>query len=173
MTTLKTLATLACIAALLPHDPALAAGEASRTSLQGARAMQIESAYPVVVTPRLAASRDFYLRHLGFEVVFEASWFVYLASGTTGIAFMTPDHPSQPPGPEAFGGKGVFMTFQVADASKAFQQVKKGGATIAYALRDEPWGQKRFGLVDPNGMWVDVVQQIEPAKGYWDKYMAR
>jgi hypothetical protein len=38
-------------------------------------------------------------------VVFEASWFVYLAATgdhAFGIAFMAPDHPSQPPGPERF-----------------------------------------------------------------------
>lgn len=27
-----------------------------------------------------------------------------------------------------------------------------------------------FGLVDPNGMWVDVVQQIEPQPGFWEPY---
>lgn len=128
------------------------------------------ASYPVVVTDRLAACRDFYVRWLGYQVVFEASWFVYLAAGTHGIAFMSPDHPSQPPGPDAFGGKGLFLTLQVADADALFRRLQRAGVPIAYPVRDEPWGQRRFGLLDPSGMWVDVVQQIEPAPGYWDRY---
>ncbi|HEX7813285.1 MAG TPA: hypothetical protein VF460_15370 [Burkholderiales bacterium] len=41
----------------------------------------------------------------------------------------------------------------------------------AYPLRDEAWGQRRCGLFDPSGLWVDVVQQIEPARGYLEKSM--
>ena len=75
--------------------------------------MQLESAYPVIVTDAMDACRDFYVRHFGFEVVFESSWFTYLASKANpvlAIAFMTADHPSQPPGPEQFNGKGMFFT---------------------------------------------------------------
>ena len=28
-----------------------------------------------------------------------------------------------------------------------------------------------IGFADPSGLWVDVVEQIEPAAGYWDRYM--
>lgn len=132
--------------------------------------MELQSLYPIVVTDKLAECRDFYVRWLGFEVLFEASWFVYLASGSYGVAFMSPDHPSQPPGPEAFNGKGMFLTLQVADARAEFERLEKAGVAIAYPLHDEPWGQRRFGLFDPAGMWVDVVQQTEPAAGFWDKY---
>lgn len=136
--------------------------------------MQLQSAYPVVVTDKMAECRDFYVRHFGFEVAFEATWFVYLSAGggqPYAIAFMTPDHPSRPPGPEKFDGKGLFLTLQVDDAAKEFERLRKTGATIAYPVADEPWGQRRFGVVDPSGLWVDVVQQIEPAPGYWDPYM--
>jgi catechol 2,3-dioxygenase-like lactoylglutathione lyase family enzyme len=136
--------------------------------------MQMQSVYQIVVTDRLAESRDFYVRWFGFVTVFEASWFVYLQAGggqPWGLAFMSSDHPSRPPGPEIFNGKGSFLTFQVADAAAAFERLSRAGARIAYPLRDEAWGQRRFGLVDPSGMWVDVVQQIEPAPGFWEKYM--
>ncbi|NJK52004.1 MAG: glyoxalase [Leptolyngbyaceae cyanobacterium SU_3_3] len=136
--------------------------------------MKVQAAYPIVVTKQLSACQDFYTRQLGFQVVFEASWFVYMTSGgenPSGIAFMAPDHPSQPPGPEAFNGKGMFLTLQVANAATEFDRLKKAGVSIAYPLKDEPWGQRRFGVFDPSGMWVDIVQQIEPAPGFWDKYI--
>jgi catechol 2,3-dioxygenase-like lactoylglutathione lyase family enzyme len=136
--------------------------------------VKLEDAYPIVVTDRLAECREIYTRQLGFQVGFEASWFVYLHS--TGdqpraLAFMSADHPSQPPGPETFSGKGMFLTLQVADAAAEFARLVDARVPIAYALRDEPWGQRRFGLVDPSGMWLDLVQQIEPQPGFWVPYM--
>lgn len=136
--------------------------------------MKIQSSYPVVVTDKLRQSRDFYVQQLGFEVLFEASWFVYLQAGAGqpwGIAFMSQDHPSQPPGPEAFDGKGLFLTLQVEDAAAEFRRFKAAGVRIAYPLKDEAWGQRRFGIVDPAGLWLDVVQQTEPAPGFWEPYM--
>lgn len=136
--------------------------------------MQLQSAYPVIVTDKMTQCRDFYVSRLGFTIVFEASWFVYLAAGgnpALGIAFMTPEHPSQPPGPEKFDGKGMFLTLQVEDAAAEFERLKRAGVSFAYPLRDEPWGQRRFAVVDPSGTWVDVVQQTEPAPGFWDKYV--
>ncbi len=149
--------------------------ESVATQRKGAP-MQLQAAYPVIVTDKIAECSDFYVNWFGFQVVFEASWFVYLTSRgnpSYGIAFMTPDHPSQPPGPQKFNGQGMFLTLQVADSAAEFSRLKRAGVSIAYALRDEPWGQRRFGLVDPAGVWVDVVQQIEPAPGFWDKYMKR
>jgi catechol 2,3-dioxygenase-like lactoylglutathione lyase family enzyme len=135
--------------------------------------MKLEAAYPIVVTERLADCREFYTRRLGFEIVFEATWFVYLQApgGAHGIAFMAPDHPSRPPGPETFSGHGMFLTLQVADAAAEFERLSKAGVTIAYPLRDEAWGQRRFGVVDPAGLWLDVVQHIEPQPGFWDPYI--
>ena len=136
--------------------------------------MVVEDAYPIIVTDKLAECRDFYTRRLGFQPAFEASWFVYLASAGDrphGIAFMAADHPSQPPGPETFTGKGMFLTLQVADAAAEFERLSSAGVPIAYPLRDEPWGQRRFGLLDPAGTWVDVVQHIEPQPGFWDPYI--
>lgn len=60
---------------------------------------------------------------------------------------------------------------QVEDAAAEFERLKREGLLFAYSLRDEPWGQRRFGLYDPSGTWVDVIQQIEPAPGFWDNYL--
>jgi uncharacterized glyoxalase superfamily protein PhnB len=59
----------------------------------------------------------------------------------------------------------------VADAAAAFAQLSSGGAPIIHPLTDEPWGQRRFMTRDPAGVLVDVVQQIEPAAGFWDRYL--
>jgi uncharacterized glyoxalase superfamily protein PhnB len=136
--------------------------------------MQVQDAYPIIVTDKLVECRDFYTGQLGFQIVFEASWFVYLASAGDrpyGIAFMASDHPSEPPGPETFTGRGMSLTLQVANAAAEFERIREAGVPVAYPLRDEPWGQRRFAVIDPAGLWVDVVQHIDSQPGYWDQYM--
>ena len=135
--------------------------------------MRFVDRYPIIVTPKLAECRDFWRTHLGFGVVFEATWFVLLqAEGeSASLAFMSPDHPSAPPGPETFPGAGMCFELQVEDAAAAFEEFRRSGGPVGLALTDEPFGQRRFGFSDPSGLWVDVVEQIAPREGFWESYM--
>jgi uncharacterized glyoxalase superfamily protein PhnB len=131
------------------------------------------NAYPLITVKDLAASRDFFVKHFAMAVVFEANWVVMLGFGDDAVALglMTKDHPSVPPGPEEFDGKGMIVTIQVDDAAAAYEAFVATGGPVHYALKVEPWGQRRFMARDPSGVLVDVVEQIEPAPGFWDKYM--
>ena len=132
--------------------------------------MRFVDRYPIIVTPKLTDCRDFWRAHLGFAVLFEASWFVLLQAEGATIAFMSPDHPSAPPGPEVFPGSGICFELQVEDAATAFAEYERNGGPVGLALTDEPFGQRRFGFTDPSGLWVDVVEQIAPAEGFWERY---
>jgi uncharacterized glyoxalase superfamily protein PhnB len=136
--------------------------------------MELVDCYPIIVTDRLRECRDFYGRWFGFQVAFEADWIVVLNSASDRpmtVAFMHSRHPSSPPSPAPYGGDGMFITFQVADARKEYERLVAAGLRCTQELIDEPWGQRRFGVIDPAGMWVDVVDQIEPAAGWWDPYV--
>jgi catechol 2,3-dioxygenase-like lactoylglutathione lyase family enzyme len=135
--------------------------------------MRASDRYPIIITRNMVACRDFYVRFLGFEVGFAASWFTWLATpdGSATIAFMTPDHPSRPPGAEEFSGLGMCFELQVDDAMATFAELTAKGLPVEYPLTDEPFGQRRFGFHDPAGLWIDVVEQIEPEVGYWDRYL--
>lgn len=113
------------------------------------------------------------MERLGFELAFDSAWFSLLVAegSTASIAFMTPDHPSTPPGPETFGGTGMCFELEVDDAQATHDNLTNRGLQVTYPLTDEPFGQRRFGFADPSGLWVDIVQQIEPQAGFWDKYM--
>ncbi|MBC7921159.1 MAG: VOC family protein [Ferruginibacter sp.] len=133
----------------------------------------LQAIYPVVITRQLPDCQRFYTSWFGMQTVFESSWYIMLSTGGKQpftLAFMHEQHPSSPPSPAAFSGQGSFLTLQVADARLVYEAMKKAGLTITYPLKDEPWGQRRFGLLDPNDMWIDVVEQIEPAPGFWDRY---
>jgi catechol 2,3-dioxygenase-like lactoylglutathione lyase family enzyme len=136
--------------------------------------VKILSTYPLITVKNMQASRDFYVKHFGFAVIFEASWVVMLGSAETGdiaLGLMAPGHPTNPPGPETFDGHGMIVTVQVRSAAKAAAVLKQQGVEIFYDVHDEPWGQRRFTLRDPSGVIVDVVEQTRPAEGYWEKYL--
>ena len=139
--------------------------------------MRYEDAYPVVFVNDLATTTDFYTRTLGLEVLFESDFFVLLAlpgEEHGAIAFVLEEHPTSPPsGPAVTPGSSSFLTLQVADAAGAFEQLRRSGVAIEYQLRDEPWGQRRFGLLDPNGLYIDVVEQIEPDPDFWPQHGVR
>ncbi len=137
--------------------------------------MQPLDSYIVVITESLSECRDFYRHYFAFEPVFESSWFVLMSSGgdrPVSIAFMHPEHPSSPPDPAAHRGDGSFLTLQVVDARADYEHLLGIGLRCDLPLTDEPWGQRRFGVIDPSGMWVDVVEQTEPQDGWWDPYVA-
>lgn len=137
--------------------------------------MSTLAAYPLITVKHLQASRDFFVSHFGMNIVFEASWVVMLSSGTEGVialGLMTADHPSNPPGPEIFDGRGMIITLQVENVTDVHTRLSQSGAPIVYGPADEPWGQRRFMTRDPSGVLVDVVEQTEPVPGFWDKYMA-
>lgn len=69
-------------------------------------------------------------------------------------------------------GDGSFLTLQVDDATAEYDRLVKAGLPCAMPLTDEPWGQRRFGVVDPAGMWIDIVEQIEPTAGWWAPYLS-
>ena len=66
----------------------------------------------------------------------------------------------------------MILTFQVEDAAaEEHKRLQEAGAPIVYGLTEEPWGQKRFMLREPSGVLIDIVEQTEPAAGFWDKYL--
>ena len=137
---------------------------------------QYEDAYSVYITKDLKKSKEFYQTWLDFEIAFEASWFVYLRSHgdhKVSFALIDEDHPSTPPSYGAFNGRGSFLTLQVSDATAIYNKLKEMNAPIRYHLTKEDWGQVRFGLTDPNGLYIDIVQQVDPVPGYWEKYLAK
>lgn len=138
--------------------------------------IEYQDVYSVYITKDLKATKEFYTKWLDFEIVFEASWFVYMQSQgerKMSLALIDETHPSTPPAYGAFNGRGSFLTLQVQNAAAVYDKLKNRNAPITYHLKKEDWGQIRFGLTDPNGLYVDIVEQTEPARGYWEKYLPR
>lgn len=59
-----------------------------------------------------------------------------------------------------FGGKGLVLSFEVADAKKEYERLR-GKVDIFFDLKHEEWGQTHFMIIGPAGEVIDVVQQPE------------
>jgi catechol 2,3-dioxygenase-like lactoylglutathione lyase family enzyme len=111
--------------------------------------MTIRRVVPNVQSADIEASAAFY-ESLGFEEVMNLGWVVTVASPsnpTAQVTFLGPD-PS---------GMHADMSVEVDDVDAVHAVLVQRGADIVYALRDEPWGVRRFFVRDPDGSVVNVV----------------
>ena len=118
-----------------------------------------------IITEKLNETKTFYTEVLGFGVSFENEFYVLLhtPNQSAEISFLKPNHPSQKPIFQSpFSGKGVYLTIEVENVDKVYKQLKEKGILIEIEIRDEPWGDRHFAIVDPNGIGVDIVTYTKP-----------
>jgi catechol 2,3-dioxygenase-like lactoylglutathione lyase family enzyme len=112
----------------------------------------IRRAVPNIRSDRPGETRDFFVDLLGFEVAMDMGWVMTVASPSnpsTQITIVGGDDMSAP---------GISVEVEDVDAvhAKAIER----GFDIAYPLRDEEWGVRRFMLRDPSGTVVNVLSHL-------------
>jgi predicted enzyme related to lactoylglutathione lyase len=111
--------------------------------------MSISRAVPNIRAQRPAATRDFFVELLGFEVAMDIGWIVTVAS---------PDNPAVQVGiigNDDMAAPGISV--EVADVDAVHASAVEQGFEIVYPLRDEEWGVRRFMLREPSGTVVNVL----------------
>ena len=106
-------------------------------------------AVPNIRSDRPAETREFFADLLGFDVAMDLGWVVTLASPanpSVQVNVISNDDPSAP---------GISV--EVPDVDAVHAAAVEKGYKIAYSLRDEEWGVRRFMLREPSGTLVNVV----------------
>lgn len=135
--------------------------------------MKLTSFYPVLGATRLAESRDFYTRLFGFEVTFEADWYISLrrdGERPYELALLDFTHPTMP---EAYRKpvQGVLLNFEVEDVDAEWERLVVGeGLKPELDIRTEEFGQRHFIVADPDGVLIDVIKEVPPAESYAGNY---
>ena len=109
----------------------------------------ISRTVPNIRTDRAAETRDFFTELLGFDVVMDLGWVVTVASPTNRaaqVSIISNDDPAAP---------GISV--EVDDVDAVHAKAAERGLEIAYPLRDEEWGVRRFMLREPSGTIVNVL----------------
>ncbi|QIS01977.1 glyoxalase/bleomycin resistance/extradiol dioxygenase family protein [Nocardia brasiliensis] len=137
--------------------------------------MKLNSFYPVIGTPEIAAARDFYTTWLGFEITFEADWYVSLrrkGDVEYELALLDFTHPTVP---AAYRKpvQGLLLNFEVDDVDAEWERlVVRGGIEAQLAIRSEEFGQRHFIIADPGGVLIDVITEIPPTGEFAAQYTA-
>lgn len=107
-----------------------------------------------VATSEVKEVSDFYIALFDLGVVMDQGWIVTLASGQPGPVQVSIAS-------EGGGGAPVpDMSIEVDDVDAVFARAETLGAEITYAMRDEPWGVRRFFVKDPTGRVLNILMHI-------------
>jgi catechol 2,3-dioxygenase-like lactoylglutathione lyase family enzyme len=143
----------------------------SATSIYGQSASQKTNNMKLnagIITDKLAETKKFYTDILDFGVTFENEFYLLLHTPNqqAELSFLKPNHPTQKPiFQPAFAGKGVYLTIEVENVDEVYRGIKSKGVRIEIEIRDEPWGDRHFAIVDPNGIGIDIVTYSDPEEG--------
>jgi uncharacterized glyoxalase superfamily protein PhnB len=111
--------------------------------------MTAQRTVPNIRSDRAAETRDFFVALLDFEVAMDLGWVVTLASPTNPSAQVTIIANDDPAAPG--------ISVEVDDVDAVHAGAVKRGLEIAYPLRDEEWGVRRFMLREPSGTIVNIL----------------
>ncbi|MER8807553.1 VOC family protein [Mesorhizobium australicum] len=134
--------------------------------------MKTTSYYPVLMTGDVAGTAAFYIRHFGFQPLFESDWYVHLRSvdnKRVNLGIVQGDHEAIP---EEGRGRtsGLLINFEVRDPDAVHDRILAAGLPILRTLRDESFGQRHFITRDPNGVLIDVIKPIPPSEEFLARY---
>ena len=116
--------------------------------------MTVRRIVPDIKSKNLDPSRKFYVEVLGLEVAMDMGFVVTLVSPSNPTAQVTlmRDDDASVILPQ--------MSIEVADVDDVHSRAVAQGVQIVYPLTNEPWGVRRFFLVDPNGTVINVLTHI-------------
>lgn len=130
--------------------------------------MKIKRMDTTISTYKLQESKDFYMKHFGFRLVYESDWYIELVTENepiSGISFTI----GQREAGEVFNGKGIIISFEVEDVDAEFARLKAEGLQIQ-DIQDKPWGERSFVVNDPNGAHIYIYNLIPALPEYQQIY---
>lgn len=136
--------------------------------------MKCTQYYPVLMTRDVAGSAAFFIRHFGFQPVYEDDSYVHLQmteDPSINLAVLNGDHPTIPPQGRGRAA-GLLLNFEVEDVDAVHDRLMDEGLTPILPLRSEAFGQRHFILHGPEGVLIDVITPIPPSAEFAANYSA-
>jgi catechol 2,3-dioxygenase-like lactoylglutathione lyase family enzyme len=113
--------------------------------------MTISRIVPNVQSDRLDESQTFYVELLGLEVDVDMGWITTFVSSTNPAAQISIL------GSDATAPVVPQLTVEVADVDAVHAEAVRRSLEMVYPLSDESWGVRRFFVLDPNGVVINVM----------------
>lgn len=112
----------------------------------------MERAVPILPVTDLAVARQFYVEQLGFEISFEhqEDERTGLLGVRRGSIAITLDCPM------SGHGRDACVSLEVESADRYYAEWS-ARIEIRQSVREEPWGARTFGVIDPFGNTIFVI----------------
>lgn len=113
------------------------------------------------------ASSDFLQRHFGFDVAMSDEGFASLTrpdAGMNVILLRTGLPTFKPASHRDAAGPGLLIAFVVDDIDAEWERLRDL-VPVATPIETEPWGERYFQVIDPNGIVIQLVQWVDAAEG--------
>ncbi|UGT39348.1 VOC family protein [Nocardia yamanashiensis] len=125
--------------------------------------MKITASVISLNVPDPAASARFLIEHFGFAEQMSADGFISLAREDAGfnIVYLRTGLGSfKPERIAGDAGQGLLVAFVVEEIDGEYERVRAEGVPIVTPIETEPWGERYFQTVDPNGIVIQLVQWV-------------
>tara|TARA_R110002012_G_scaffold68778_3_gene178491 strand:+ start:1969 stop:2322 length:354 start_codon:yes stop_codon:yes gene_type:complete len=98
--------------------------------------------------------RTFYADLFRLDILMDLGWVVTMGSGETAVTQMSilSEGGSGAPVPD--------LSIEVDDVDAVYARAKEVGCEIARDLTNEPWGVRRFFVIDPTGKLLNVLSHL-------------
>ncbi|GAB2646868.1 VOC family protein [Nocardia goodfellowii] len=100
---------------------------------------------------------------LGFTEQMSADGFIALAHPEAGmsVVYLAVGLKSFKPKDKAgAAGEGLLVAFTVDDIDAEYERLTAAGVPIVTPIETEPWGERYFQMIDPNGIIIQLVQWV-------------
>jgi catechol 2,3-dioxygenase-like lactoylglutathione lyase family enzyme len=114
--------------------------------------------FPLILTAKLEATKQFYVEKLGFRVVYDLPTYLQLAYGdgdAPELCFMKPDAFPDGKTLPAFDGRGVYVSVPTPSADEKYAALQLANVELLSKPEDKPWGWRSFLVADPSGLVLD------------------
>ncbi|GAA4545809.1 VOC family protein [Amycolatopsis samaneae] len=127
--------------------------------------MKVTSSTVSLTVDDVAASSEFFTRHLGYQELMAADGFTSLGreDAATNVVFLRRGLEILPPGFRDQHVAGTIVALVVEDLDAELARLTGEGVEITLPLREEEWGERLFQVTDPNGVVVEFVEWVTPA----------
>ncbi|NNH74842.1 glyoxalase [Nocardia uniformis] len=125
--------------------------------------MKITASAISLNVPDPQASAKFLIDHFGFAEEMSSDGFVSLGRPDAGfniIYLRTGLSTFKPERIASNAGQGLLVAFVVEDIDSEYERVRGEGVQIITPIETEPWGERYFQALDPNGIVIQLVQWV-------------
>ena len=120
-------------------------------------------------TDEVQETKEFYEKYIGATTIFEKDGYVNLKLGdiSTILSIEAPQSPEDKPSDSTGLGLGI----TVDDVDQAYDEITSKKLKIEMPIEDHPWGERGFGIKDPNGLTIYIYSVTGEPTEEFKKYI--